>query len=757
MKPQFESIDDFLSLLQDVRGDNRKTNHWMAKCPVCDDKHRHLSITLDGLVIGLHCFHNCATESVIAHYGLTMAHLFLADPNKPKRGPGRPPKEDKQQPKKVAAYAYRDEQGHELSRKVRLEPGPHGEKKTFYQETPDGGRDLTGVRRVLYNLPNVLKEKARGGLIVKVEGEKDVGTLAKDLHITGTCNPEGCNKWDASYSESLRDGDVLIIPDQDKAGITHGLEVAQGLDGVARRVRILYLPDGFKDITEWVEAGHTRSEFSDHLLPLAQVFKREGLDTIVACCKKWLYLEDVDAVGSVLVTLGTVAANKIPGDPVWLLVIATPASGKTEIIRAIDGIKDIYPVSTLSEASLLSGTSRKDAPYAKGGVLNEMGAFGILRIKDFGGIMSLNRESRATVLAALREIYDGSWVRLVGSEGGRHLTWEGKCGLIGGATPVIDTQYTIMAILGERFNYYRLPVLPDDQLKLRADKALEHAGQESTMRSELSSMIASFFSGIGSAKPQSFTTQERDKLTALATFSTRCRSPIDRDAYHYEDIRNIPGVEAPNRMVKVLAQLLRGLRLIGVDYNLAWHLVEKTAIDSMPELRRKLLTSMLNNHSSSTPIPTQEAAVLVGYPTNTARRVLEDMSCYGVVDRILRGSDGGSSTSDTWLLTDWTLGVHQKAIVELDQPEALAQETIETTNGAPEIRQEIHNNNKLPNKTINNLDNIEARISGKSLSNTLSFVCPNCKSRQYWIGQGNAKKCAKCWTPPEGAKVFEDD
>jgi len=755
MIQRFTNIQQFLNLLQDVKEDGHRPNHWTAKCPICDDKHRHLSINLDDLTIGIHCFHGCAPETIVAHYGLDLAHLFLADPNKPKRGPGRPSKEDKQQPKKVAAYAYRDEQGHELYRKVRLEPGPDGSKKTFYQETPDGGRDLTGIRRVLYNLPNVLKEKARGGLIAITEGEKDVGTLARDLHITGTCNPEGCNKWDGSYSELLRDGDCLIIPDQDKPGMLHGLEVAQSLDGVARRVRILYLPDGFKDVTEWVEAGHNRSEFFDNLLPLAQVFKREGLDDIVACCKKWLYLEDVDAVGSVLIVLGAVAANKLPGDPVWLLVIATPASGKTEIIRAIDGIKDIYPVSTLSEASLLSGTSRKEAPYAKGGVLNEMGAFGILRIKDFGGIMSLNRESRATVLAALREVYDGSWVRLVGSEGGRHLTWQGKCGLIGGATPVIDTQYAIMSILGERFNYYRLPTLPDDQLKLRSDKALEHAGQEDAMRSELSSMIASFFSGISNVKSQAFTTQERDKLTALATFATRCRSPIDRDSYHYEDIRNIPGIEAPNRMVKVLAQLQRGLRLIGVDYQSAWHLVEKTAMDSMQELRRKLLINMLDNHAGATPIPTNEAATLVGYPTNTARRVLEDISCYGVVERILRGSEGGSSTSDTWLLTDWTLDLYEKALVGLDQPEAPAQETIEITNGAPEIRQEILNNNKLPDKQLNNLNNIEASISGKSLG--ISFVCPNCKERRYWVGLGDQKKCAKCWTPPPEARIFEDD
>lgn len=124
-RPLFVSIADFLSLLQDVREDGHKANHWTAKCPCCDDKSRHLSVSLDGLTIGLHCFHGCANETIMTHYGLEMKHLFLADPNKPKRGPGRPAK-DKVEPKKVAAYAYLDENGVELFRKIRIEPAPDG-------------------------------------------------------------------------------------------------------------------------------------------------------------------------------------------------------------------------------------------------------------------------------------------------------------------------------------------------------------------------------------------------------------------------------------------------------------------------------------------------------------------------------------------------------------------------------------------------------------------------------------------------------
>jgi putative DNA primase/helicase len=46
-------------------------------------------------------------------------------------------------------------------------------------------------------------------------------------------------------------------------------------------------------------------------------------------------------------------------------------------------------------------------------------------------------------------------------------------------------------------------------------------------------------------------------------------------------------------------------------------------------------------------------------------------------------------------------------------------------------------------------------VTDKPLS--LSFICPNCKRREYWVWQGSVKKCSTCWTPPEGEALFEDD
>jgi hypothetical protein len=313
----------------------------------------------------------------------------------------------------------------------------------------------------------------------------------------------------------------------------------------------------------------------------------------------------------------------------------------------------------LTEASLLSGTPRKDrASDAKGGLLAEMGDFGILLIKDFSGMLSLNKESRSSILSALREIYDGSWTRYVGMEGGRKLEWRGKCGLIGAATPSIDSHYAVMSILGERFCYYRIPDNSDEND--RALKALKFAGQEKPIREKLIKTVTEFFYNlvISNDLPE-LTEPERDKMIALSIFTTRCRSAVEREGFQSHEIQLIPGVESPTRLVKVYALLFRGLLNIGISRERAWELIERVSADSMPALRHNVLLKMLG--STTVDWTVTGLSNELGYPTVTTRRSLEDMACYHIIDR----ESQGKGKEDLWRLNQWTIETYSKAFVNL--------------------------------------------------------------------------------------------
>src|SRR5262249_43375261 len=101
----------------------------------------------------------------------------------------------------------------------------------------------------------------------------------------------------------------------------------------------------------------------------------------LAVYDKWLILPDKTPVYAVL---GTVAANLLPGAPVWLGVIGPPSSAKTELLNSVSGLPHVVQAATLSIAGLLSGTSKKQYDKgAKGGLLRQLGDFGIIALKDF--------------------------------------------------------------------------------------------------------------------------------------------------------------------------------------------------------------------------------------------------------------------------------------------------------------------------------------------------------------------------------------
>jgi hypothetical protein len=86
--------------------------------------------------------------------------------------------------------------------------------------------------------------------------------------------------------------------------------------------------------------------------------------------------------------------------------------------------------------------------------------------------------------------------------------------------------------------------------------------------------------------------------------------------------------EAPVRLAQILLRLFSGMLAIGVPRQDAWKLIKKVSFDCMPAIRCKVLQFIL---LSKDPKPsTTTIATNGGYPTETARRALEDLTAHGV-------------------------------------------------------------------------------------------------------------------------------
>ena len=148
-------------------------------------------------------------------------------------------------------------EGELLYEVVRYKP------KSFRQRRPDGQGGWTwalgDTPRVLYRLPELLAD--RSPWVYVVEGEKDADNL-RAAGLPATTNAGGAGKWGTLSDDSALEGRrVCVIPDADKPGRggapgpgeKHAQQVAQALQGRAQEIRILRLPGGAKDASDWLE------------------------------------------------------------------------------------------------------------------------------------------------------------------------------------------------------------------------------------------------------------------------------------------------------------------------------------------------------------------------------------------------------------------------------------------------------------------------------------------------------------------------
>ncbi len=360
----------------------------------------------------------------------------------------------------------------------------------------------------------------------------------------------------------------------------------------------------------------------------------QRLQTLRATVKKWLLVTDMQPLDAVL---STVIANRMNSDPLWLFLIGPPSSAKTELIQPLKQLEYVYPLSSLTPQTFASGYVGKEES-----LLNKLKRNDILTFKDFTSILTMHRDNRGAILGQLREIYDGHYRKTFGTGG--DVNWSGKLGFIAGVTPIIDTHYAVFNTLGERFIQVRMRPVNEIQV---ARKAMRNNGREGDMRAEIATAMKQFLAGTTIPNieeielPKALETQ----LANLAAFTVKARSAIMRDG-RTREVGYIPDAEAPPRFAKqllLLAQaspILRAATRVGSQ---EMRLVLRAALDCLPADRLKVVKMLCRNR---TPLSISELARMLHMPIPTTDRVLEELTCHGVVasdkagrERLCRLSD----------------------------------------------------------------------------------------------------------------------
>lgn len=237
----FKNIQEFLSLLNKVR--QTAPNQYMACCPAHEDKNPSLSIKFDSGKILLHCFTGCPLEDILNSLNITQSDLcYESDLIKSKSG-------------KSTVYIYYNADGTLAYKKVRIDR--ENGTKAFYFIKPNGEKNMKGVQKILYNLPAVIGADT----VYLVEGEKCAEAVIKQGHTATTLCTGANSKWDDTYNQYLVGKEIIIIPDNDKAGFQYAKMLKEHLPFA----KVISLEDlkNKEDIYDWLEKGHTMDEIGN--------------------------------------------------------------------------------------------------------------------------------------------------------------------------------------------------------------------------------------------------------------------------------------------------------------------------------------------------------------------------------------------------------------------------------------------------------------------------------------------------------------
>lgn len=292
-------LEWFLTLLPDAK---KSGSGWSACCPAHDDRQPSLSIAEgdDGRVL-LKCHAGCPVDAICAALGLKPTDLFVASTSTVLR-----PAREKHQYRGHAngksmgnSFATADETIHELERRH----GPSTAQWTYRDgsgvvvgvvirwDLPEGGKEIRPVSRYgahwriagmptprpLYRLEDLRDAKR----VYVCEGEKSV-EAARSLGLIATTSAHGSKSPDKTDWSPMAGKEVVLLPDNDPAGLAYADAVVGLLDRLkpAPTIKVVELPDLPEkgDIIEWIESHGDAAEpesMRDELEQLA-----DGADSV---------------------------------------------------------------------------------------------------------------------------------------------------------------------------------------------------------------------------------------------------------------------------------------------------------------------------------------------------------------------------------------------------------------------------------------------------------------------------------------------
>lgn len=352
--------------------------------------------------------------------------------------------------------------------------------------------------------------------------------------------------------------------------------------------------------------------------------------------------------GIVRMCMATVIANRMEGDPVWLLLVAPSSGGKTEMINALSGLSFVWPISDLTVNTFASGQKKIGKETSLLLKINN----GVMTFKDFTSILSKNQDARKEIMGQLREIFDGHYTKRTGT--GDDIEWTGKVGAIAGSTEAIYKHLEDLSAMGDRFVMYNID--QPDRMEV-ARRALKNSHDLHEKREWLKRASKCYIEHVLETldtigEEMIISDEYREELLRVSDFASKVRSAVMYD-FKTGQVDFVPSAEMPMRIAQQLytiAGAFMAMRKSNPSVtkesvvelsDFEMRLLYKIAFDSIPKIRRLAIYNLAKYKGGLT---TAGLAVTLGLPTQSVGKYLSQVNALGICDRIKKGGSQG----DQW-------------------------------------------------------------------------------------------------------------
>lgn len=444
------------------------------------------------------------------------------------------------------------------------------------------------------------------------------------------------------WLEMFKGCDVSLLGDNDTPGLKFMEKTSTMLKPIVSQLKVIRWPSTFPDggdISDYIaDRIKTPQKAWDEIRAMLVDSKQSSSSpekkrsakvppfaAVLRVFRKHLHL-DKNMEDALAVILATALSIKIPGDPLWTFIVGPPGSGKTVMLRSLEGCPEQALFrSTITSQTLVSGFIPTDG--ADPSLLATLPGKCLI-IKDYTAVKSLPSGVQEELYGIMRDAYDGQVTRQYGNQAMRVFPTPESgfptChfSLVAGVTHVIHGDNR--ATLGERFLKFEF-IREDHDPEAHIRSAITGMEDLLNAEKEMRDIVAAFMDrDIDPAKLPKIPSWVVERIVALSQLIGLLRAGVERG--FKDELVSRPRVEIGTRLAKQLIKMGQVLAVVfgstSVDKK-CWRLMEQMAFDTAYGWNLDILRVMMSSYPRG--MLMEEIASAANISDTTLQRKLDNM------------------------------------------------------------------------------------------------------------------------------------